>query len=96
MGERKEVMKNLQREKDLVFWKSTYITWRNVAERAKDPRPIIRFRNTAKRVVQRIEARILVCLVLCLLIAGCQTFKGATGDTAWMLQKLSDNVQTEK
>jgi len=33
---------------------------------------------------------------LMLIFAGCQTFKGATGDSAWMLQKLSDNVQTHE
>ena len=27
---------------------------------------------------------------------GCQTFKGATGDSAWMLQKLSDNIMVQE
>ena len=38
----------------------------------------------------------VVILLAFLFVAGCQTFKGATGDTAWMLQKLSDNVQVDK
>lgn len=47
--------------------------------------------------VEIIESVLLWTIVsLMLIIAGCQTLKGATGDGAWMLQKLSDNVQTEK
>ena len=38
----------------------------------------------------------VVILLTCLIIAGCQTFKGATGDGAWILQKLSDNIQTQE
>ena len=42
-------------------------------------------------------AVIAISIVIVLwLLAGCQTFKGATGDSAWMLQKLSDNVVVEK
>ena len=29
------------------------------------------------------------------LTAGCQTVKGVTGDTAWILQKTSDNITTD-
>ncbi len=45
----------------------------------------------------KLESILLWTIIsLMLIISGCQTFKGATGDSAWMLQKLSDNVQTEK
>lgn len=38
----------------------------------------------------------LATILLIFGLFGCQTFKGATGDTAWMFQKLSDNVQVDK
>ncbi len=38
----------------------------------------------------------IAAVILAVGLLGCQTFKGATGDTAWMFQKLSDNIQTEK
>lgn len=38
----------------------------------------------------------ITALVLLSIVSGCQTFKGATGDSAWILQKLSDNVQTQE
>lgn len=91
--------------KDLATWKGIYVSWRNVCERAEPGFKYWaqRYLNTAKRVVENIEAKkgikkvlILIALVLALLLGGCQTFKGATGDGAWMLQKLSDNVVTEK
>lgn len=46
-------------------------------------------------VVKAVVVAITV-LVLLSIISGCQTFKGATGDSAWILQKLSDNVQTQE
>lgn len=49
------------------------------------------------RLIRQAETWLLWTIVsLMLIIAGCQTFKGATGDTAWVLQKLSDNVQTQE
>ena len=38
----------------------------------------------------------VVILLACLIIAGCQTFKGAMGDSAWLLQKGADNIQTQE
>lgn len=37
-------------------------------------------------------AVIVILILLSILLSGCQTLKGATGDSAWMLQKLSDNI----
>ena len=36
----------------------------------------------------------IACLMM--IVSSCQTIKGVTGDSAWMLQKLSDNVVIEK
>jgi len=30
------------------------------------------------------------------LLLGCQTIKGAAGDTAWLLQKGADNITVDK
>jgi len=38
----------------------------------------------------------LLLIVMALTIVSCQTIKGAAGDTAWLLQKGADNIQTEK
>lgn len=51
--------------------------------------------KTYKRVKYAFIA-ISIAVVVMIVLSGCQTFKGATGDTAWMFQKLSDNVQVEK
>lgn len=69
---RKEVMRE-QLTKDLVFWKSAYITWRNVCDRTKDSflkRRAKRYRQTAHRMVQKLEAGILICLMI-LMLGGC-------------------------
>lgn len=47
--------------------------------------------------VEIVESVLLwTILTLMIFISGCQTFKGATGDSAWILQKLSDNVNTQE
>ncbi len=51
--------------------------------------------KTYKRVRYAVIA-ISIAVIVMIVCCGCQTLKGATGDTAWMLQKLSDNVQIEK
>ena len=52
-----------------------------------------------RRTAVKVRAAVIVVSILVLvsiLTSGCQTFKGATGDSAWMLQKLSDNIQTKE
>lgn len=59
-------------------------------------RTLVDYLKVSRRV-KELESYLLWGLVIAVLfIGGCQTFKGAAGDSAWMLQKLSDNVQTEK
>lgn len=89
------------RERNLVFWKGEHVTWRNVAQKAESgsSRQYAEyFRDMSKRMCDKIESRILVAtlVVISIFAQGCQTFKGATGDSAWMLQKLSDNIQTQE
>jgi len=38
-------------------------------------------------------AALLAAILLCSMCS-CQTFKGAMGDGAWLLQKGADNIQT--
>ena len=43
-----------------------------------------------------LERALEVFLILGILyLAGCQTVKGIAGDSAWLLQKTADNIQTE-
>ena len=49
-----------------------------------------------KRVKYAVIAISIAVVLAILFFSGCQTFKGATGDSAWMLQKLSDNIQTQE
>jgi hypothetical protein len=67
--------------------------------------------RTCREQVKRLERRILgtmhtrllimivlvniLCLVM-IVCSSCQTLKGGLGDSAWMLQKLSDNVKIEQ
>ena len=44
----------------------------------------------------RLLAAVLVSIVLLtIVLVGCQTVKGVTGDAGWILTELSDNIQTE-
>ncbi len=46
---------------------------------------------------ERLALMAIIALILvAILLTGCQTLKGVTGDTGWMLTKLSDNINTEK
>lgn len=47
------------------------------------------------------RARLIVMAVIAIVIAsivlsGCQTVKGVTGDAGWILTELSDNIQTQE
>ena len=37
-----------------------------------------------------------ILVLLSILASGCQTAKGITGDSGWILTKLSKNIQTEQ
>lgn len=43
--------------------------------------------------VSKMLVIVLACLILAL--SGCQTAKGITGDSGWILTKLSNNIQTQ-
>lgn len=38
----------------------------------------------------------IAAVILVVSLFGCQTFKGAMGDSAWLLQKGADNIQTQE
>ena len=38
----------------------------------------------------------IAAVILAVSLFGCQTFKGAMGDSAWLLQKGADNITVEK
>ena len=63
-------------------------------------RHIIQLHRNPPKAHKRVKCMVIaisIAVVLAIvLLSGCQTFKGATGDLAWGLQKLSDNVQTEE
>ena len=90
------------RERDLAFWKAEAVSWRNVANKAKagsTKQYAEYFLRMSRRICEAIEERILVVLLLVLisiLASGCQTAKGITGDSGWILTKLSKNIQTEQ
>ena len=84
-------------KRGLVALKEQSVTLRNRMEAEKNPRTkrIWRFRLKSAKFWERLTEGLIFVLLL-LILSSCQTFKGATGDTAWMLQKLSDNVQVDK
>lgn len=90
-------MKEQRQKSTLVEFKEESVRLRNEMEAEGRPhiRRALRLRLREAKFWERLMEG-LVFVLLLLIIAGCQTFKGATGDGAWMLQKLSDNVQTEK
>jgi len=49
----------------------------------------------AKRV-KRCVIAIIVIVLLTIVLSGCQTAKGITGDAGWILTELSDNIQTQE
>ena len=75
-----------------IILKAAYITMRNAAERKGSWwKNFARYAEIAKRKLWRIEIGLLACLFLT--IGGCQTFKGAMDDTAWLLKTGSNNIQ---
>jgi hypothetical protein len=47
--------------------------------------------------IKQAESALLCVLVLLILfVGGCGTFKGMTGDSSWLLGKISDNIVIEK
>lgn len=88
---------------DMIFWREAVVYYRNLRKalriagdqkKAEETRQVLKESRIWQRFVEK--AVLGVILLACLFATGCQTFKGATGDTAWMLQKLSDNVQVDK
>ncbi len=85
---------------DLVLWQEVIQDLKAEAKKAKKLTARIRLAkslNNARGYLKYAESKILVILVLAILfVSGCQTLKGVTGDTGWMLTKLSENINTEK
>ncbi len=81
---------------NLVDLKAARVTLLNAAKRKdyKWWRLFARYAEIARRKIWWIEVGLLACLILA--IGGCQTVKGITGDSGWLLTKLSQNIQTEK
>ena len=76
--------------------KAARVTLLNAAKR-KDHgwwKLFARYAEIARRKIWWIEVSLLACLILS--IGGCQTAKGITGDSGWILTKLSDNIQTQE
>ena len=76
----------MEKQKSLADWKGFYITWRNLVEKASNHRfsrgrqLAVRYRNTAKHMVKRLEAGVLVCLLLLILLGGCSAGVGVGAD----------------
>jgi len=76
--------------------KAARVTLRNAASRKDNKwwKLFARYAEIARRKLWHIEIGLLACLILGL--AGCQTVKGVTGDSGWILTKMSKNIQTEQ
>ena len=74
--------------------------WTEVINECEDEALEIRRSGNAaiEALVVKVALAIVTALVLLsiVLTAGCQTLKGVTGDTGWMLTKLSDNIQVQE
>ncbi len=81
---------------NLVDLKAARVTLLNAAKRKdyKWWRLFARYAEIARRKIWWIEIGLLACLILA--IGGCQTAKGITGDSGWLLTKLSQNIQTQE
>jgi len=66
-----------------------------------EPETFIEYQDVI-RALKWAESRLLRPIVISLLLvlismaSGCQTAKGITGDSGWILTKLSKNIQTEQ
>ena len=49
-----------------------------------------------RRILSAAFAVNVLVLAVIIFVSGCQTLKGVTGDTGWMLTKLSDNIQVQE
>lgn len=50
-------------------------------------------RRWKARIVLIVFAAMMTAFIV--LVSGCQTARGMAGDSAWLLQKAADNIQTE-
>lgn len=87
----------MEKQKSLADWKGFYVTWRNLVEKASNHRfsqgrqLAVRYRNTAKHMVKRLEAGVLVGVLLLILLGGCSAGAGAGLD--WHLFYPEDEKQ---
>ena len=89
---------------DIQFWNTVIQDYKAKAgkERSLRRRIILaKCLNDARGYLKYAESKILhnavIVLVLAvILVSGCQTVKGVTGDAGWMLTKLSDNIQVKE
>lgn len=84
-------------KRGLIALKEQSVTLRNRMESEKDPRTkrIWRFRLKSSKFWERLTEGLIFVLLL-LILSGCQTLKGAMGDSAWLIQKGADNIQTQE
>ena len=49
----------------------------------------------SRRVLAAVACINILVLATILLVSGCQTLKGAMGDSAWLIQKGADNIKVD-
>lgn len=98
--------KRAKREIGVIqFWNEAVVYYRNKRKQAAKSgrlQDVINYTGLladSREQLKYVEGVILqgiLALILVMFIGGCQTFKGALGDSAWMLQKGADNISIEK
>ena len=89
---------------DIQFWNGCIVHYRNKGNKARSVKQRIEYakclcecRHWLKYAEKRILQGVLVILILLTIFSqGCQTFKGAMGDTAWILKTGADNIQIKE
>ena len=69
--------------------------WHDVAE-SGIIEPIEQVKPKAYKRVKYAVIGISIAVVVMIVLSGCQTLKGAMGDSAWLIQKGADNIQVKE
>lgn len=91
-------MSSVITNRNLAYWKEGYVTMRDLAEKAigkaKEEWEIAA--EYAQEHIHQIEAKVLVCIVLLVLVGGCNTLHGVLKDGSWLLKQGAENTEVQE
>lgn len=87
----------MSRVKNLGYWKCAHATMCMLRDAAKQHfQMYAKAAEKARREVESIEGKVLVCVVLLVLVGGCNTLHGVLKDGSWLLKQGAENTEVQE